>query len=340
MATVSVKQKFDVAALRSKRVVTGATDDTMVYGMLVWASSLVHTAAQPFHLVVAYFAGTLSSQNLRTIEAVLDALGQEHSFLELAPDQRFVAQGHISPTTFTKFLIADAIPSPHLWIDVDTVVTPGWDELFTAVSAAKPQYDLVVADRGDRKTVPGPGAVMTPSDLPFNAGVLGWPATPRKDWAGQLDTVGDVPTIEQYVFNTLYAESCHRVSESFNTLTYRFDSLRKSELPRIIHYAGAHKPWHLPRRFSGLCAGHRCPWSAWFIAEDAFLQLIAHEALSGEVTRLRRKALVSGRLRRHRDHSGVWLLRGLGLLGPLGWVVVLAAKPLSRWIPRGTHPLH
>lgn len=340
MAKVSVNQSFDASTLVSKRVVTGATDNTMVYGMLVWASALTKTASKPFHLVLAYFEGTLSQRNIKTIEAVLSELGQAHSFLELQTDERFVAQGHISPTTFTKFLIADAIPSPHLWIDVDTVATPGWDDLFAVVSKKASKYDLVVAERGDRARQPEGTALLAPSDLPFNAGVLGWPASTRRDWAEQLRVAGNVPTIEQFVFNTLYAESCHRVPESFNTLTYRIDSLSGVPVPQIIHYAGAHKPWHLPRRFADLCEAHECPWSQWFRAEEAFLRAIADTAIAPEVLRLQAQALRSSALRWQRDHSGVILLRLLTTIGPLGWLVVLAAKPLSRWIPRGTHPLH
>lgn len=340
MAKVSVNPSFDASTLMSKRVVTGATDNTMVYGMLVWASALTRTASKPVHLVLAYFDGTLSQRNIVTIEATLNELGQAHSFLELRPEERFVAQGHISPTTFTKFLIADAIPSPHLWIDVDTVATRGWDDLFAVVSKKAARYDLVVAERGDRKRNVDSAAVVAPSDLPFNAGVLGWPASARRDWARQLSRVGTVPTIEQFVFNTLYAESCHRVPESFNTLTYRIDSLRGVSVPQIIHYAGAHKPWHLPRPFTNLCKAHECPWSQWFRAEEAFLRSIAGTAIAPEVVRLQQHALRSSTVRWQRDHSGVILLRLLTAIGPLGWLVVLAAKPLSRWIPRGTHPLH
>lgn len=339
MAKNSVRP-FDAAALTTTRVVTGATDDTMVYGLLVWASSLAHTATHPFHLVVAYFEGTLSPAHVAIIDNALAELGQDHSFLTLTPDVRFVAQGHISPTTFTKFLIADAIATPHLWIDIDTVATTGWDELCDIVAEKTTGYDLVVAERGDRDTRSPDQGVFVPSDLPFNAGVLGWPHTPRRDWAAQLALVGDVPTIEQFVFNALYATSTRTVPESFNTLTYRIDSLRGIQAPRIVHYAGAHKPWHLPRRFAGLCHGHQCPWSLWFQAEKTLLDALTGSTVGQDVRRLARKALTSGTVRWGRDHSGVRLLRVLNFLGPLGWLVVLLAKPLSRWVPRGTHPLH
>ncbi len=339
MATIAVSEGFDARALASKRVVTGATDNRMVYGLLVWASSLAHTASEPFHLVVAYFEGTLSEKNAALITGVLDHQAIEHSFLKLTLDDRFVTQGHISPTTFTKFLLADAILTPHLWIDVDTVAQEGWDTLFEVVTTSVEPVDLVVAERGDRTSTTSPESFV-PSDLPFNAGVLGWPATPRRDWAKALATVGDVPTIEQFVLNLLYAPTCVQVSESYNTLTYRIDSLRGQPSPQIVHYAGAHKPWHLPRRFARSCLAHQCPWSLWFSAETEFLQSLTRSPWVEPVGRLAIETLSSSSLRWGRDHSGVWLLRVLKALGPLGWGIVLLAKPLSRWVPRGTHPLH
>ena len=339
MAKISVRSGGTDLSPDSTRIVTGATDDQMVYGLLVWASSLAQSAGSPFHLVVAFFEGTLANDNIDTIDAVLDALEVEHSFLPLTPDDRFHAQGHISPTTFTKFLIADALPQAHLWIDVDTTATEGWDELFAVVDQASSPHDLVVAERGDvKKLLISEG--FAPSDLPFNAGVLGWPSTPRRDWSTALAKAGDVPTIEQYVFNVLYSPTCLRVPEAFNTLTYRFDSLATSETPKITHYAGAHKPWHLPRRYASVCTQHQCPWSLWFAAERALMASLGDTGLSRRVNDLAAKARRSGVLRFRRDHSGLWLLRLVDILGPLGWGIVLAAKPFARWIPRGTHPLH
>jgi len=339
MAKISVRPDAKDLSPESTRIVSGATDDHMVYGLLVWASSLAESASSPFHLVVAFFEETLSAENIDLIDAVLDTLGVEHSFLPLTLDDRFQAQGHISPTTFTKFLIADELPQAHLWIDVDTTATEGWDELFAVVDNPSLPHDLIVAERGDKKKhVLSSGS--NPSDLPFNAGVLGWPSTPRRDWTSALAEAGDVPTIEQYVFNVLYSTSCMKVPESFNTLTYRVDSFATSPIPKITHYAGAHKPWHLPRRFAGLCAEHECPWSLWFVAERALMSSLRGTDVSGRVIALSAKALSSGVLRFRRDHSGLWLLRLLDVLGPLGWGIVHAAKPFSRWIPRGTHPLH
>jgi len=61
------------------------------------------------------------------------------------------------------------------------------------------------------------------------------------------------------------------VSEKFNMMTYRIDSLNLHDLPFIIHYAGAHKPWQLSPRFRSECIRHQCPWAQWY-ASEAVLQ--------------------------------------------------------------------
>ena len=322
-----------------RHIVVGATDDNMVYPAIVWAHALHDTAATPPHVVLGYFEGLLSAQNLALLEKSLTHLGISHEFRRLELDPRFITQGHISPTTFTKFLLADEITSEHVWIDIDTVAMPGWDAIFTLLEDTPEDTRLVVAKRGDR----GPGretAPPKPSDLAFNAGVLGWPARERIPWSADLDTIGEVETQEQYLFNTLYSEHLSRIPEVFNMLTYRCDNFQGVPLPFIIHYAGAHKPWHMPRRFTTVCDRHGCPWSVWFSAEEKALEALASSPRIEEIRNLRGASLRSGQIGKSRDYSGRLLLKRLDTLGIFGWLVVLLAKPLGRFIPRGTHPLH
>jgi len=341
---------FSADTLTGENVVTGACDDAMVYGLLVWASSLQETAQRPFHLVVAFLQDRLSEPNRALVDSTLNHIGMSHSFLPLAPDQRFLAQGHVSPTTFTKFLIADAIELEHLWIDVDTVALPGWDTLFDYIHDTPSSVDLVVAERGDtgdrahqdrahQDKTEGQD-IVTPSDLAFNAGVLGWPKGARKPWAETIQSLGNVPTIEQYTLNVLYSKSLRRVPEKYNLLTYRIEQIDSEHMPQIIHYAGAHKPWHLDRRFSKECTNYQCPWSLWFLAEQSFLESLKDFDSRIKVSQLRHRALTSGKVFWRRDHSGVIFLRLLRYLGVLGWLIVLGAKPFKKYVPRGTHPLH
>ena len=322
-----------------RHVVVGAIDDNMVYPVLVWAHSLHSTASSPPHLVIGFIEGLLSERNRTIVERVLTHLEISHEFLELAPDTRFITQGHISPTTFTKFLLADAISGLNVWIDVDTVSTWGWNTIFSLIAESPKEAKLVVADRGNGH-VSAPKTMVKPSDLLFNAGVLGWPATPRVPWSDQLDDTDVVDTQEQFLFNSLYASHLAYIPESYNTLTYRRDHVRDGALPFIVHYAGAHKPWHMPRRFTPACSSYRCPWSLWFDAEKDMSAAIEDSTHAKQVEQLKVQALTSGVIGKSRDYSGRVLLNILHRMGFLGWIVLVLAKPFARWIPRGTHPLH
>jgi len=320
-------------------VVAGAVDDVMAYAVLPWAYSLHDGAGTPPHFVIGFLEGRLSPRNRETLGSVLEFLSISHEFVLLQHDARFINQGHVSPTTFTKFQLADLLPDQHVWIDIDTVATAGWDAILVEISAAPAAARLVVASRGDRPLAT-PGKTRKPSYLAFNAGVLGWPARERVPWSEALDNAEIVETQEQYLFNTLYANLVHTVSEKFNTLTYRYDRVDLSELPFITHYAGAHKPWHVPRRFARACLRHQCPWSLWFQVETELLAKLEKFGNPQGVSRLRSEALRSGNFSISGDQRGRALLHALRALGPLGWLPMLLAKPLGRFIPKGTHPLH
>jgi lipopolysaccharide biosynthesis glycosyltransferase len=325
---------------KKSSLVVGAIDDNMVYPLLVWARSLTRTARTQPRCVIGFLEGSLSSHNQRFLESALNFLQIDWELKKLPFDERFITQGHISPTTFAKFLLADLIESPHLWIDVDTVATPRWDELFAIVAEAPKDVSLVVAERGSPADQPDKSAEPQ-SHRTFNAGVLGWPEGSRKPWSDRLDSMAIVETQEQQLFNHLYADSLETVPETYNLLTYRVDSLRDlSELPRIIHFAGAHKPWQLPPRFRTRCLIHECPWSLWFEAETAMLAEFTPRPLRKQVLQHRAKSLRSGVYRFRREHRGLGLLKILRLMGPFGWLVVTLFRPLRSFVPRGTHPLH
>lgn len=311
-----------------------AIDDNMVYPLAVLTHSLAEHQSEPFVMTIGYLQGTLSPAHQRDLSALLTDMKIDFSFLPLTMDSRFITQGHISPTTFSKFLIADAISTSHLWLDADTIALKGWDSIFRDIDNPRASTVLVVARRHDQTS-----RAQNPEELPFNAGVLGWPQGTRREWSEILSTLPAVDTQEQYLFNVLYAEDAHWVSEKFNTLTYTVEQLPEQNPPFIIHYAGAHKPWHLARPYSSRCTQYRCPWSEWFLAEEHFLAELS-EHLSPTARRLREDALHSGKVRWRRDHSGYIFLRALRMLGPLAPVAIAILSGLKQWIPRGTHPLH
>lgn len=320
-------------------VVSGAVDDGMAYALLTWAYSLHNRTGLAPHFVIGFLEGRLSAKKRNTLGSALQHLSISHEFVALPQDSRFIQQGHISPTTFAKFQLADLLSGTHVWIDIDTIATDGWARIFSEISAAPAESKLIVATRDDSARAHS-DSPPKPHGLAFNAGVLGWPARHRVPWSGALDSAELVATQEQHLFNTLYDGQIHTVSEKFNTLTYRYDQLDNSDLPFITHYAGAHKPWHVPRQFAPACVRHRCPWSLWFEVEEELLSALdGHEGLPG-INALRAEALRSGRLGLSGDQRGRAFLHLLRVLGPAGWLLLAIAKLVTRFIPRGTHPLH
>ena len=318
------------------RHVVCAVDTQMVYGLTVLLSSLKSTSKEPFSVTIGYLGSRLPEHNRAFLARLSKELEIPIEFLALPDREIFITQGHISPTTFAKFLLGDEYSTPHLWIDADTIALPGWDQVFEEVAACSPSEGLVVAERGSSAST----GANKPSDLPFNAGVLGWPEGPRLDWEVPLSTLDHVDTQEQFLFNQLYAKTARRVSEKFNLLTYRIDSLDPDDPPYIIHYAGAHKPWHLRRDLSQSCMDHRCPWSAWFEAEKKLFDRLRDTSLVGELKGRRDQALRTGRMKLLRDYSGYNFLRLLTAIGPLAPIVVNLLTLLKQWVPRGTHPIH
>jgi len=318
------------------RHVVCAVDSQMVYGLTVLLSSLKNTSHEYLTLTVGYLGERLSEDDRSFLEGVAEALEIDTEFLPLPDRDIFITQGHISPTTFAKFLLGDHYPTPHVWIDADTIALPGWDQLFAEVVACSATEGLVVAERGSNSS----GQQGKPSDLPFNAGVLGWPAGGRRDWETPLGSLAVVDTQEQFLFNELYAPTARRVSEKFNLLSYRVDSLDPNDMPYIIHFAGAHKPWHLRRDLANACLDHQCPWAAWFEAEQDLHSMLNNTSLGEELRRRQRDALRTGTVRLRRDHSGYNFLRLVTGLGAVAPFVVNVLQLLKQWVPRGTHPIH
>jgi len=318
------------------RHVVCAVDSQMVYGLCILLSSLRNTSNWDFSLTIGYLGERLSDDDRAFLQQVTDKLEIDTAFLPLPDRDIFISQGHISPTTFAKFLLGDHYPTPHLWIDADTVALTGWDQLFDEATACSTAEGLLVAERGSNSS----RRQGKPSDLPFNAGVLGWPAGARRDWETPLRSLAEVDTQEQFLFNELYASTARRVSEKFNLLTYRVDSLTASNMPYIIHFAGAHKPWHLRRDLAKACLDHQCPWAVWFEAEQEVHSMLNNTSLGKELRRRQRDALRTGTVRLRRDHSGYNFLRLLTGVGPVAPFVVNVLRLLKQWVPRGTHPIH
>jgi len=303
-------------------IVALAVDNRMVYGFIVLVSAILRTASAPVFLVVGYFPSELNESKRDLIRRFLDAWGAKYELLESKPHELFTERRHLTITTFSKFVIADQIAQPHLWLDIDTIVRPGWDDVFSKMRKTGTKTALVVAEK-----IVGPHTRFEG----FNAGVLGWTAAPRKAWVNALASLPEKRfSSEQYLFNTLYSDSFAKVEPDYNFLSSWHAELPAHPNPRVIHFSGPIKPWHLARRHVSAWQSINATWDFWFSAEDAMVR----EPLSGELLatllRLRRSALFSGRLHTGKGALAGWVMRFLAVAGPLGDVVVRVIRRRAR----------
>ena len=303
-------------------VVALAVDNRMVYGFLVLVSAILRTASTPVFLVVGYFPSELNESNRDLIRRILDAWGAQYELLESKPHELFTERRHLTITTFSKFVIADQIAEPHLWLDIDTIVRPGWDDIFATMRKAGTKTALVVAEK-----------IVSPHTRfeGFNAGVLGWTAAPRKAW---VDALASLPekrfSSEQYLFNTLYSDSFVTVEPDYNFLSSWHAELPAHPNPRVIHFSGPIKPWHLARRHVSAWQSINATWDFWFSAEDAMVGEPLSLELLAPLRGLRRSALFSGRLHTGKGALAGWVMRFLAVAGPVGDLVVGVLRRRAR----------
>ena len=298
-----------------------ALDDNMVYAFFVLVHSLVRNTRRPFKLIVGFFAGRLCPRHQRLIQDFALELEVPLNLRELSPHPLFTERRHLTITTFSKFVISDNVPEPHVWLDLDTVARSGWDEFFDHLFSAPPSSGLVVAEKLQSPHTRFEG---------FNAGILGWTSKPRAHWLPALASLPEKRfSSEQYLFNTLYKESAHPIDVKFNFLSSWHAHRKEMERSSIIHYSGPIKPWHLARRHRSAWKSINPSWDYWFDAEKSLLAEIGNTSLESSLVALRRKALFSGRLHTGKGALAGWVMRFLAVAGPFGdplvWILARRA---------------
>ena len=306
------------SAQSGRNIVALAVDDRMIFGFLVLVHAILRTASRPVLLIIGYFPTELSPSNRSTIRTFLEFWAADYELLESEPHELFSERRHLTITTFSKFVIADQVPGPHLWLDIDTIVRPGWDDIFATMRKVGNQKSLVVAEK-----------LVSPHTRfeGFNAGVLGWTSAPRKAW---VEALASLPakrfSSEQYLFNTLYSDAYVTVGSTFNFLSSWHAELSSHPNPLIIHFSGPVKPWHLARRHAEGWDNINPTWSFWFRAERELLGEVVPPKLSQKLKSLKRSALFSGRVHTGKGAVAGWVMRFLAVAGPFGDVVVRILK--------------
>ena len=204
---------------------------------------------------LAYYSNSLSQASIELLVGSAKILNVDFKLYCLDSFEEFKSIEHYPGLVFAKLLIADTILEDFVWIDADTLILPGWDEILqvklseqrkTAVSGVQDSWVSANLDRLKHNT-----AVTTAffERNPYlNAGVLQvspkiWQQSYSQKWkkvASDAESLSfSMP--EQDVINYLIKNDSGTISSKLNQI---IDPRSRFETPcGIWHFAGGWKPW-------------------------------------------------------------------------------------------------
>jgi lipopolysaccharide biosynthesis glycosyltransferase len=159
-------------------------------------------------------------------------------------------------TTYAPLALMDTLDETFMWLDADTILCPGWTQIFADSDLLLADPDIVACGVGDRsetldlmRRAGTNSAYQAAGDHYINAGIMiidpiRWRLVGLNcEWAGLAATQAErgFDYRDQDVLNYLLAGKVGLLSPRFNHIVA--ETAVGTEL--ILHYAGFPKPWRL-----------------------------------------------------------------------------------------------
>ncbi len=220
--------------------------------------SALENASEKFDFALGYDKSSLSSINLEVIKNVCASWNLEVSFFPIELDIETEFDNYLTATTYARLILADNFIDPFIWIDADVMCSDGWDKIFSF--ARNDLNNLLVIGVQDplvRKSNESMNLSNAAVDIArekyFNAGVViidpnAWRHYEVADkWrSAQLNYLQlGLEYHDQCILNYVSANKSLIISGEFNYIV-RNDEERTYKNPKIVHFAGGFKPWHMP----------------------------------------------------------------------------------------------
>jgi lipopolysaccharide biosynthesis glycosyltransferase len=109
-----------------------AFDDGYLYPFMVFAYSARANSSMELKFIIAKSEGSLSEESVAMIHLVTEKLGIQVVFLQvpISFDRRW---NHVSPVAMQRLFFFDLLEEPFIYMDVDILLSPGWDEIFDSI---------------------------------------------------------------------------------------------------------------------------------------------------------------------------------------------------------------
>jgi len=238
-------------------VIASAIDDNYVWPLLVMLKSAIKGSDRPIKFILGYSAVDLNAKNISILAKVFEQWGIRYEFVELDFDLNVEFDNYLTATTYARLFLADILEEDFLWIDADVMCLPGWIELanlhkkligdVAVIGVKDPLADSVPPGKVSRNA-----ALRAAGQNYFNAGVVfispkNWRELdgPKKWRAAQSSYIElNLDFHDQCILNYVLAGHSYIAAPELNYLV-RNDMGRRVADPKIVHFAGGFKPWHM-----------------------------------------------------------------------------------------------
>lgn len=239
-----------------RRVIAMATDDRYLWPLACSLFSALSTTQTDITFLIANVNGLLSPQGTCLANELLDTLGASGYVLDVNVDVGKVNRFQWNATVYARLGLLDLLDQRFLWLDGDTLLRPGWDEIFKVSDELFDDARLVACAVRDRPATLEPlrrsrtnQAYSATKGNYFNAGVIAadpgrWRAagfaSQWRDLVATQDAHGFMYP-DQDVLNFILAGRVGFLPGVFNHIV----SEPTMGDEKILHFAGYPKPWRL-----------------------------------------------------------------------------------------------
>jgi len=242
---------------KKERIILYSVDKNYMWGFLVSLfSAKLSASSEDFKCVLAYNPNDLSIEDISSIKWVAELLCIRIDFKILNHPDQFPTVNHVNNAAYNKFAVIEQMYSNFIWLDSDTLLIEGWDEIFDHIEDDNPSIAIKAVyepTNNSNSESTNAARVVAGKDY-FNSGVMIiYPSVWRNfqfdlKWtsvARERLTLG-FEFNDQDVFNYMTVGHTASLPLEYNYFAKnlgiheQFRTCRK----KIIHFIGPQKPWH------------------------------------------------------------------------------------------------
>jgi len=175
-----------------KKTIGVGFDDNYLYPFLLLAYSISQNSQSLPKICIANVNGTLSEDSCRLIEKFASYLNLEIKVFEASVPDNVRTSSRVSIAAYGRLWLADNLSENFVYIDTDSLVLPGWEEIFDYADLLDQNRELLLGAMPalENRTPPWPIAIGDTTQYRFHSGIL---IINHKNWTEHFSKKENLP---------------------------------------------------------------------------------------------------------------------------------------------------